>query len=298
MRWFALGLLLCLTPPPLAFAQDTPPTSADIIASAPDDAWRTLDPSNTVYLRLPDGGVVIELAPRFAPAHVANIKAMVQQGFFDDGRVIRSQDNYVAQWATRAFPDDVEEPAILTTPLDREFEVNATDQPFAALPDADAYAPEAGFVDGFAAARESETSTMWMTHCYGVVGVGRSTDPDSGNGSQLYAVTGHAPRHLDRNMTMIGRVVAGMEHLSTLPRGTGRLGFYETPEEQAIISSAHVGNDLAPDARLQIEVMRTDSQAFRDYVMARRSRTEAFFVRPAGGIDVCNISVPTRPRSD
>jgi len=294
MRWFILSLLLGLTLPPLALAQDAPRTSADIIASAPDAAWRPLDPANTVYLRLPSGEVVIELAPRFAPGHVANVKAMVEQGFFDDGRVIRSQDNYVAQWATRVFPDDSEEPAILTTPLDREFEAPATDQPFTALPDADAYAPEAGFVDGFAAARDPQTSTMWVTHCYGVVGAGRSTDPDSGNGSQLYMVTGHAPRHLDRNMTMIGRVVAGMEHLSTLPRGTGRLGFYETPEEQVVINSAHVGSTLAPEARLQIEVMRTDSQAFQDYVMARRSRTEAFFIRPTDGIDVCNISVPTR----
>ncbi|MEM1094467.1 MAG: peptidylprolyl isomerase [Bacteroidota bacterium] len=294
MRWFAPILLICVTLPHVAFAQDAPPTSADVIASAPDDAWRPLDPASTVYLRLPTGEVVIELAPRFAPAHVANVKAMVQQGFFDDGRVIRSQDNYVAQWATRDVPDDAEKPALLTTPLDREFEVAATDQPFTALPDADAYAPEAGFVDGFAAARDAESDAMWMTHCYGVVGVARSTDPDSGNGSQLYMVTGHAPRHLDRNITVLGRVIAGMKHLSILPRGTGRLGFYETSEEQAVISSAHVGSDLAPDARLQIEVMRTDAQAFQDYVMARRSRSEAFFIRPADGIDVCNISVPTR----
>jgi hypothetical protein len=79
----------------------TMPLSAqDVLArSAPAD-WRALDPDDTLYLymELPAGRVVIELAPQFAPGHVANIKALVRAHYFDGLNIIRVQDNYVVQW--------------------------------------------------------------------------------------------------------------------------------------------------------------------------------------------------------
>ena len=68
-----------------------------------------------------------------------------------------------------------------------------------------------------------------------MVGVGRNYSPDTGSGAELYTVIGHAPRHLDRNIALVGRVIEGMEHLSTLPRGTGDLGFYKTAPERTPI---------------------------------------------------------------
>ena len=271
---------------------------ADVVAQAPQDAWRSLDPARTVYFEVPGGQVVVELAPQFAPVHVSAIEAIVRAGLFDGGAVVRSQDNYVAQWGVRALADDEATPDLLAQSLAGEFEVASDGLAFAALPDADVYAPQAGFVDGFAAAREADGGPAWLVHCYGAVGVGRSTGPDTGNGSSLYAVTGHAPRHLDRNMTMVGRVVSGMEHLSSLPRGTGRLGFYESPRMRARIASARVGSDVPAEDRLALDVMRTDSNAFRAFVEARRSRVEPFFFRPAGRVDVCNVPVPTRAATD
>ena len=88
----------------------------------------------------------------------------------------------------------------------------------------------------------------WLTHCYGSVGVGRDVDSDSGGGTELYAVIGNAPRHLDRNITLVGRVVQGMELLSVLPRGTGALGFYEKAEQRVPIKSIRVAADV-PAAR-------------------------------------------------
>ena len=84
------------------FAAGHPPPTAesptDVLArSAPGD-WRALDPDNTLYMELPAGRVVIELAPQFAPAHVANIKALVRTHYFDGLNIIRVQDNYVVQW--------------------------------------------------------------------------------------------------------------------------------------------------------------------------------------------------------
>src|SRR6516225_7099504 len=49
---------------------------------------------------------------------------------------------------------------------------------------------------------------------HGMVGSGRGDDVDSGGGTELYVVIGQAPRHLDRNVTLLGRVVSGMELLS------------------------------------------------------------------------------------
>src|SRR5690606_9307754 len=75
-----------------------PLTSADVVAQSAASDWRALDPQRTLYLELPTGRVVIELAPEFAPNHVANILALVREGYFDGLAVMRVQDNYVVQW--------------------------------------------------------------------------------------------------------------------------------------------------------------------------------------------------------
>src|SRR5471030_1184825 len=195
------------------------PTLSDVIkASAPSD-WRPLDPSRTLYMELPAGRVVIELAPAFAPQTVANIETLVREHYFDGLAVIRSQDNFVAQWGDA----DEAHPKSLGTAKEKvaaEFTVPmSAAQHFVRQRDSDGYAPQIGHADGMPAGRDPKTRTTWLAHCYGMVGVGRDNDSDSGNGSGLYAVTGHGPRQLDRNITLVGRVVSGMDLLSTLPRG-------------------------------------------------------------------------------
>jgi len=135
-----------------------------------------------------------------------------------------------------------------------------------------------------------------MTHCYGTVGVGRGDWPDTGSGSELYAVIGQAPRHLDRNIVLVGRVLRGMDLLSSLPRGSGAMGFYSDPEKpkRTLIRGARLASELPESGRTPIEVLRTDTPLFTQYVEARRNRREAWFVRPAGHIDICNLPIPTR----
>ena len=298
LRLIARPLIVSLTltaafwlgTPPSALAQ----TAADVIEASEDSEWRTLSPENTVYFELPSGVFIVELAPGFAPRHVANIKALVRDGYFTDGSVVRSQDNYVAQWSTRPLDKGESLPANIASTLPAEFETPFADQAVTIVPDGDVYSPEAGFVDGFPIGRDPSTGLMWMAHCYGVVGVGRNTDPASGSGASLYAVNGHAPRHLDRNLTMVGRVVLGMEHLSSLPRGTGRLGFYEENQERPRFVSVRLGSDVPPEDRAEIEVLRTDSGSFRKFIAASRSRTESFFVHPTDRIDLCNVRRPVR----
>lgn len=273
-----------------------PPNSAEVLAQAPAGAWRAVDPERLALLELASGTVYIELAPQFAPAHVAQLRELIGQGYFDGLAVLRSQDNYVAQWGdpladavdadTRRQP-----PARLAAEFDRSSEGLGA---FTPSPDGDLYAPQAGFIEGFPVGRDPESGRSWLAHCYGMLGAGRDNDPDSGSAAQLYVVTGHAPRHLDRNVTLLGRVLEGVEHLSSLPRGAGALGFYTSEQARPAVRSMRLASALAADERPAFEVLRTDSDSFRAFIESRRFRHEAWFAHPAGRIEVCNIAVPTR----
>lgn len=273
-------------------AAGAPSPMDEILAAAPASDWRTIDPANTLYLQLAKGRVIIELAPAFAPNHVANIKALVREGYFDGATIVRVQDNYVVQWAA---PDGraVTSPAKPTLPAEftRAYD-GALD--FTPLPDRDTYAPQTGFTDGFPAARDPTTHRTWLTHCYGMVGAGRDNGADSGGGTELYAVIGNGLRQLDRNVTLVGKVVEGMEMLSALPRGTQALGFYSTPAERVPIISIRLAVDLPADQRENLQALRTDSATFAALLQNRRFRQDAWYKAPAGRLDVCNMPLPVR----
>ncbi len=284
------------SPPPPAATEPAhrPLTSADVLATSTAGDWRPLDPQSTLYLELPAGRVIIELAPQFAPHHASNIEALAREGYYDGVAIVRSQDNYVVQWAD---PDGKRTIRNAQRTLAAEFERTSRGVPFTPLVDPDTYAPEVGFSDGFPTARDPKFGRAWLVHCYGMVGAGRDNDVDSGGGAELYVVTGHAPRHLDRNVTLVGRVVQGMDMLSSLPRGTGALGFYERPEQRVPIKSVRAAVDVPASQRTELEVLRTDTPTFTAYVEARRNRREEWFKVPAGHVDVCNVPIVVRPRN-
>ena len=286
---------------PAADAPAKPLTTADVIASSKPSDWHALDPQNTLYLNLGTGRVVIELAPAFAPNHVKNIKALVAEKYFDGLEILRSQDNYVVQWGdphADARAEDKDKPRPIKNAqrtLKAEFTIpQSKDLPFTLLPDRDGYAPQTGFSGDFAAARDPKTNTAWMTHCYGTVGVGRDVDSDSGGGAELYVVIGSSPRWLDRNITVVGRVVQGIEILSTMPRGTGALGFYEKAEQRVPIKSIQLAANVPETERARLEVMRTDTPTFAALVESRRNRRDEWYKVPAGYVDVCGVTIPVR----
>jgi peptidylprolyl isomerase len=286
------GVALAAEPP--AAPPPPPLTSAQIIASAKPEDWRRLDPAHTLYLDLAAGRVVIELSQHYAPAHVAAIKSLAAQEYWQGLAINRVQDNFVVQWGDpdgkKPLPKDLK-------PMPPEFS-RAIDKavPFTALPDADGWAPQVGFTDGMAAARSD--SQQWLVHCYGAVGVGRDEAPDSGMGNELYVVIGQSPRQLDGNVAVVGKVWRGMELLASLPRGTGGgLGLYEKPEQRVPIESLRLASRVPPQERTHLEVLREDRPVFAQFVEARRNRRDAWYVKPAGHIDVCNVSVPVREAS-
>ena len=281
------------------FAQNAAPAKVpsmqEILDASPKTDWRTLDPDRTLYLQLPAGRVVIELAPDFAPQHVANITTLAKEHYWDGLFVIRSQDNYVAQWGDPAEEDAKKKSIGKAKPhLPAEFDRKAAGVAFTQLPDKDGWAPEVGFSNGFPTARDPKDGKAWLAHCYGMVGAGRDVAADSSDGTSLYAVTGQSPRMLDRNITLVGRVVQGIELLSVLPRGTGPLGFYEKPEQYVTIKSAKLASDVPAGERTPLELLRTDSKTFATVVESRRNRRDEWYKRPAGHIDLCNVPLPVR----
>jgi len=272
-------------------------SSSSVIAFSEPSDWRVPDARNLIRMRLESGDVWLEFAPQFAPKHVENIRSLVAGKYFDDTAVIRSQENYVVQWGdVNADTDRAKDFGKAEKKLEVEFFRNATaaksELGFFELDSQDAYADQVGLVNGFPVAGDQKQ--LWLTHCYGMLGVGRGMESDSGNGSSLYLVTGHAPRHLDRNVTLVGRALSGTHHLTTLPRGTGALGFYETEDEHVKIKSVRLGTEVKKP--FEYEVMRTDTPTFRKYVKLRTTRLEDWFLEPTGRIGLCNVGVPMRAK--
>lgn len=296
---FALALGLASASAGAQPAEAEPRTMGEILeASAPSD-WRSLDPENTLYLDLDAGRVVIELAPRFAPAHVANIRTLAREGYWDGLTIYRSQDNFVVQFGDAEEDPDARRPlGSALEKLPAEFTTSASNLPFTPLPDVDGWAPQVGFSDGFPAARDPESAQAWLAHCYGTLGAGRDMAADSSNGTELYVVIGQSPRQLDRNITTVGRVVKGIELLSTLPRGGGPLGFYEDPAQRTSIRAIRLASTVPAAEREDLEVLRTDTPLFAELVESRRNRRDDWYLRPAGHIDLCNVPQPVREQPE
>lgn len=281
-----------------------PRAPAEIVASAPAADWITIPVEDLLVLDLapaPDNlqrRVVIQLLPLpFARPWVANIRRLAAAHWWDGTSINRVQDNYVVQWGDASEKKAL--PSGLIEASERAYTVDQAKLSAGRIVPGprDTYAPLTQFYQGWplgvddasAAARQT-----WPVHCYGMVGVGRDVSPNTGTGAELYAVIGHAPRHLDRNIALVGRVIEGIEHLSSLPRGTVGLGFYERPEQRVPITRLRRARDLPAGERPVFQYLSTDSASWSRYATARANRKDAFFIRPAGAVDICNLPVPIR----
>ncbi|WP_367345454.1 peptidylprolyl isomerase [Stenotrophomonas bentonitica] len=291
-----LALALACVLPTLAMAATTYRSAQQILEASPDSDWRTPDPANLLVMNLAAGQVVIELAPAFAPQHVANIQTLAHEHFWDGESIYRAQDNFVVQFGD-ADADDAAKAKPLGSAkrkLPAEFQRDSKGLKVTVLPDRDGWADQTGFVDGFAVGQDKADGKTWLAHCYGALGAGRNNEEDSSIGAELYVVTGQSPRQLDRNITVVGRVPKGMELLSALPRGPAPMGFYADAAQRTPITSIQRVSDLPEAQRPTLQVLRTDSKTFVDTVEARRNRVDDFYKRAAGHIDLCNIPVPVR----
>ena len=289
MRRLILPLVLLATAAAPAPKKLTP---TDIVDAAPAAAWREIPAVDLMVMTLDGGGqVVVQLAPRFAPVHVANIRKLAAGGYWRGAAVYRVQDNYVAQWGIneekRAYPAGV----VALPP--HEYWRSARGLAVTPLGYRDNYAARAGYADGWPVALRADGSAN-LTHCYGYVGVARDLSPDTGSGAELYAIIGHAPRQLDRNIAVVGRVVSGIDLLSSLPRGSEKMGFYKEGAVARPITAVAMASSLSPAERPRFEYLSDKSSAFRRYLRLRANRDDDFYRVAAGGVDLCNAPVPVR----
>ena len=282
----------------------------EVVAAAPASDWAPIAASDLLVMDLaPDAKgaarrVVIQLLPPpFSQGWIGNIRKLAAAKWWDGTSVNRVQDGYVVQWGDPDGEDKAKAkplPAgMLVVPAEEYVsklvpykgpKIDSPDAPkTSSLVNPDPYGT-AFFGMGWPLG--SGSHEMWPIHCYGTVGVGRDYPPDTGSGAELFAVIGQAPRQLDRNIAVVGRVIEGMEHLSSLPRGTGDIGFYKTAEERTPILSIRIGSDVPGLPRY--EYLSTESKSFAAYADARANRRDAFYIKPAGGVDICNVPVPVR----
>lgn len=304
----------------------------EIVAAAPKAEWVAIAPSDLLVMDLASDAkgkprrVVIQLMPPpFSQGWIGNIRKLAAAHWWDGLSINRVQDNYVVQWGDADAEDKAKAralPAGLATVPEADYQISNRGPIASALQrkmkseeqallaafkqqsgeakvlavgraiPRDPYADETIVFNGWPIGNDRQSDTAWPVHCYGMVGVGRDLSPNTGSGAELYTVIGHAPRHLDRNIALVGRVIEGIEHLSSLPRGTGALGFYETPAERTPIVSIRLGNEVA--GLPAYEYLSTESPTFARYADARANRRDPFFIVPAGGADICNIPVPVR----
>jgi peptidylprolyl isomerase len=281
----------------LVVAGAAPPkklTPTDIVNDAPVSAWKQIPSDDLLVMELKNGErTVLQLAPQFAPIHVANIRALARGNYWDGATIYRVQDAYVVQWgqndSEKGFPAGV----VAKPPA--EYTRSTKGLAITPLGSPDPYAPGAGFVDGWPVAYSLKAGWANLAHCYGNVGVGRDLSPDTGTGGELYAAI-NPLRHLDRNIAVVGRIIDGISNLSSLPRGTEALGFYKDKSMYVPIASVRLASEMPASERPAYEYMDTKSASFAKYLKLRANRHDDFYIRPAGGVDLCNVSPPVRKK--
>ncbi|WP_281300100.1 MULTISPECIES: peptidylprolyl isomerase [unclassified Iodidimonas] len=260
-------------------------------AAAQDDVWRPLDPENALYLEMERGRVIIELAPDLAPQNVAQLKKLVREGRYENSSFYRVIENFVAQAGLQGRADDI-------APVVAEFEwdVGRLDG-FSPIETDDPYAPITGFYKGFPLGRDAGMAREWAIHCPAVMAMARGNEAGSAT-SEFYINIGQAPRHLDRNLTVIGRVLMGMRFIEGAHRGNRDIngGVIADRMLQTPIKSMAIAADLPPAERTRLEVINTSHPRFLAQVEALRNRTGDFWKhRPSGMIDICTVPVSIRP---
>lgn len=270
-------------------------TSPVAIAQQDDNSsYREVYPENLLIMTLESGEVVIELNEDFAPGHVEQMRELISSGIYDGERFYRVIDGFVAQGGL-----EVDERIEVYPTLTNENERMASDEDFVPLGNEDLFAPVVGHLDGFAVGRNPEAGTEWLLHCPGAMAMARGVDPDSGS-TEFYIVL-DAQRYLDRNLTVFGRVLSGMEHIQALKRGDRAIesGVIQRPERGDEILTARLAVNIPEEERPRWEVLETTSEDFEAFKTRLRVRTDEFFYNtPPEILDVCAFSAPAREISE
>lgn len=259
---------------------------------APEEAWRTVDPENLIIIDTKYGDIGIELFPEIAPKHVAQVKALARSGFYNNVPFHRVIDDFMNQTGDGANGDGTGDSDL--PDLEAEFTFRrGSDLPFTLVTAQQVGQGEigVGFYKSLPIASQPTAQALFTKdnkveafglHCKGVTSMARTSDPNSAN-SQFFLMRGKAD-HLDTQYSIWGTTVMGYDLLEKPLVGT--IG--EIPDWMPDrMNEVEVAADMSEDERPTIQVLKTDSPAFNNWLKTQKNEDGSF-------PDICEISVPTR----
>ena len=259
---------------------------------APEEAWRTVDPENLIIIDTKYGDIGIELFPEIAPKHVAQVKALARSGFYNNVPFHRVIDGFMNQTGDGANGDGTGDSDL--PDIEAEFTFRrGSDLPFTLVTAQQVGQGEigVGFYKSLPIASQPTAQALFTKdnkveafglHCKGVTSMARTSDPNSAN-SQFFLMRGKAD-HLDTQYSIWGTTVMGYDLLEKPLVGT--IG--EIPDWMPDrMNEVEVAADMSEDERPTIQVLKTDSPAFNNWLKTQKNEDGSF-------PDICEISVPTR----
>ncbi len=265
-----------------------------IIAATTKEHWVSADPDNTLYIDIPQGRIVVLLTPDLAQGHVDQVKKLAREEYYDGLNFYRVIEGFVAQGGDASDEGAAKPIKTAATSLPAEFDEPIPESlDFTPLGNIDGYAQEAGYINGFPAGLNRKENKVWLAHCSGAFAFGRNNERDSA--STEFYIALQPQRYLDRNLTVFGRVIWGMEHVQSITRGApGNGGVIAEKARWTPISSIRVAADLPEGDRLPLEWLDTSTDIFRELIDARRNRPEEFFYFRPNYLDLCQLALPVR----
>ncbi|WP_164084706.1 peptidylprolyl isomerase [Alteromonas flava] len=272
-----LGILLVYGGAALVYASEASEVSEETL----------IPQEQLVYITTDAGLVIIQLTDSVAPNNTQRFRDLVQEGFYDGLDFYRVIDGFVAQAGDLAETKQ----SAFKSPVNAEFSRSHSKNllAFEVVQSPEFLAQATGFIDGFPAGLNVNDNRQWLLHCPGAVAMARSNAADSAT-TEFYIVLGQAPRHLDRNMSIIGQVVYGMQVAQRFHRGDGAKngGVIDDPAQRTRILSARMGNAVPAHKQLQLWRQNTQSSAFQQRLTNARNLTNPFYhYQGSGNLDVC-----------
>jgi len=263
--------------------------------------WREVDPNNLVLIDTKYGEVAVELAPDFAPHHVARMRALIRAHFYDGKSFYRVIDGFVAQGGigegTSSTASYGKEQLKQWPALKAEFDAPVVKVgTFTPLGSPDLFAPEVGHVGGFPVARDMKDGKAWIVHCPGTFAFARDNADDSAT-TEFYIVIGQMQRRLDRNLTAFGRVIDGMQYVQKLNRGNPDVdqGVIQDPKLRDPILRVRLAADIPAAQRPHYQVMKTESASFAAKKAQKLNPSPEFYHRkPPQVLDLCTLPAPAK----
>ena len=277
-------------------AVSTSQTTSSSGWTAPDEAWRTVDPENLMIIDTKYGDIGVELYPEIAPKHVEQVKKLVRQGFYNDVVFHRVIDGFMNQTGDGTNGDgtgDSDLPDIsaeFTFRRDSEISFTLVSAKkvgegeiglgfYKALPIASQPTSEAAF----SSENDGKVNAFGL-HCKGVTSMARTSDPNSAN-SQFFLMRAKA-EHLDTQYSIWGNTVMGYDLLEKPSVGTiGRVPGW-VPDR---MNKVNIASDLPEGERPTVQVLRTDHPAFQNWLKSQKKDDGTF-------PEVCDLAVPTNVR--